>query len=237
MKVLVRYDLFPQRLTPKLNPPSSMDISSTPRNRKERRAQARQKDSNNIPLTQPSRSPPTGKTLLQIASEREQHIFSLEPHTTNNTNNTTSLSPSASQPIKTPYLDILLHTTTLLLLNYTFTFLTTYQYSSTPPSPLKVFLSSTLFSPTPLLLFLLVAILHPRAAHPATQALFAAVGIAVGGWLVHITNKEGYLAEMRRAPPLGTVWVWCVAEMEWKVGVGCVGVVGVWGWWKGYGLF
>ena len=224
--------------------------SDAPRNRKERRAQARFKDpptTKEIPLAQPNRSPTSQKTLLEIAAERQLLTQSSTNAAINPDNTsivTTTINPDGSlshttepeEDISTPYLDAFLYTTTLTALHFTLTLLIHQQYDTEPPQLVPLFLSSTVYSPTPLIILLLVCILHPHASHPVIQVLFAVLSVVCGGWLVRATNEEPYMAVMRKAPPLGTLWVWAVVESRWEVAVAELGVVGVWGWWSGYGF-
>ena len=222
--------------------------TTIPRNRRERRAQARKKD-NEVPFSQPSRDVPKQKTLLEIAEERQLLPSSLPASprplvTQTKINSDGSLSEvpaegSSDSLRESPgsvYLDIALYTSTLSLLHFTFTVLVHNQYASTPPSLPSILYASTITSPTPLLLLVLVAVLHPRSAQKATQLLFALMSVVCGMWLVHTTNRDAYLATMKKAPPLGTLWVWAVVELKWEIAVGCLTVVAGWGWWCGYGI-
>lgn len=218
-------------------------------NRKERRAQARNRaavdSQNHVPLSQPSRDVPRGKTLLDIANERQllSGASQTDPSiTTRRINPDGSLSDpesieNASDSWATPYLDIALYTTTLTLLHYTLTVLVHHQYATTPPSLRKLFYDSTVASPTPVLILILVAALHPRSSHILVQLLFATLSVVAGAWLVHASNVDPYMAVMRKAPPLGTLWVWAVVEMQWEWAVGCLGLVAGWGWWRGYTVY
>lgn len=216
-------------------------------NRRERRAQARANPATKyeVPMHQPSRDAPTHKTLFDIASERQLLSSSsrssppsitttkIHPDGTLSTLDSTSDSPDAT----TPYLDVFLYTATLTMLHFTLTVLVHHQYASTPPSLTSILYTSTVTSPTPALLLVLVSILHPRSSHPLTQILFAFLSVAAGAWLVQASNEDPYMAVMKKAPPLGTLWVWAIVEMRWEWAVGCLGVVAGWGGWKGYSIF
>lgn len=222
--------------------------SSAPRNRRERRAQAREK-MESVPLSRPDRSQPSHKTLLDIAHDRQ--LLNALPTDTPPTVQTRTIEPDGSisgpvsvspstepsDPEPGQYLDIAIYAFSLTLLHFTFTFLVHHQYDSSPPSLPKILISSTLYSPTPLLLFLMVAILHPRSSHIVTQLSFAVLSVVAGCWLVQATNEDSYMAVMRKAPPLGTLWVWAIVEMKWEWASGCLGLVGVWGWWNGYTIW
>ncbi|RPB29755.1 hypothetical protein L211DRAFT_774567, partial [Terfezia boudieri ATCC MYA-4762] len=84
------------------------------------------------------------------------------------------------------------------------------------------------------ILLALVRLIHPHRMHPITQAGFFIFSITAGCWLVHAANRQAYYDVMRRAPPVGVLWIWAAAEMElgWLVG-SCL-VVGGWVWWGGY---
>ena len=237
--------------------PHTTMAADTPRNRKERRAQARSSGAStakDIPLAQPHRSSAAQKTLLEIAAERQLLTHSSKEPTLTPENTsvvTTSINPDGSlsqthesaanaaegdEDSSTPYLDIFLYTSTLTILHFTLTLLTHHQYDSEPPKLMPLFLSSTVYSPTPFILCLLVWILHPRASNPIVQMSFAVLSIACGAWLVRATNDEPYMAVMRKAPALGTLWVWAVVESKWEVAAAGLGIVGSWSWWNGYGF-
>ena len=215
-------------------------------NRRERRAQARTKpDGSEITLQQPSRDGPSRKTLLDIASERQ--LLTTTSQSTPPSVSTTKINPDGTLTVTesnmdsfdatTPYLDVFLYTATLTMLHFTLTVLVHHQYATTPPSLTSILYTSTVISPTPALILVLVSILHPRSSQLLTQILFAMLSMAAGAWLVHASNEDPYMAVMKKAPPLGTLWVWAVVEMRWEWAMGCLGVVAGWGWWRGYGIF
>lgn len=215
-------------------------------NRRERRAQARARADakDDVLLQQPPRDAPTHKTLFDIASERQLLNTTSQSSppsiTTTKINPDGSLSTTGSASdaldVATPYLDIALYTATLTMLHFTLTVLVHYQYATTPPSFTSILYTSTVASPTPALLLVLVSILHPRSSHLLTQILFAFLSVAAGAWLVHASNEDPYMAVMKKAPPLGTLWVWAIVELRWEWAAGCVSVVAGWGWWKGYSM-
>ena len=233
--------------------PSHDMASDPPRNRKERRAQGRsgaKSLADEIPLAQPNRSSNGQKTLVEIAAERQLLTKSskeavISPENTSIV--TTSINPDGSlshtaEPandqgdLSTPYLDIFLYASSLTMLHFTLTFLTHHQYDTEPPRPIPLFLSSSVYSPAPFILTFLVWVLHPRASQPVVQVLFAILSVVGGGWLVKATNEEPYMAVMRKAPPLGTLWVWAVVESRWEVAIVELALVGAWARWRGYGF-
>lgn len=223
-----------------------MASQEAPRNRKERRAQAKKhSNSHDIPLARPKQQAPTGKTLIDIAEERQllQRSSNGSPSITttriNQDGSITEIHESSVSPeaVSTPYLDIFLYSTSLILLHFTLTFLVHHQYASERPSLLPLILSSTVYSPAPWLILLLVALLHPRASHPFMQLVFAAIGSVAGVWLVQASNDDPYMAVMKKAPALGTLWVWGVVELRWEIAAACLTMTAVWARWKGYAFW
>lgn len=211
-----------------------------------------------VTLSQPNRTPSSHKTLIQIAEERQllnrgdqKKKTPINPKsvitTTINPDGTLSNPVISSNDqhhqhddllvVETPYLDIFLYTFTLTILHFTLTLLVHHQYASKPPSLGPLFLSSTVFTLTPTLLFVLVFVLHPRSGQPATQALFAAMSTLAGAWLAYATNEEPYMAIMMKAPVLGTLWIWAIVELKWEWALATLSILGGWGWWKGYTIF
>jgi hypothetical protein len=73
---------------------------------------------------------------------------------------------------------------------------------------------------------------------PALRTLvFLPVAAVLGAHLIAITNGEPYYAVMKKAPAVGTIWIWCILELSF--GAAVLGALGplVWGvWWMGYGI-
>lgn len=66
---------------------------------------------------------------------------------------------------------------------------------------------------------------------------FLPLAVLLGVKLMVMTNEEPYYAVMKRAPAIGTLWVWSILEIQ--VGAAILGALGplIWGvWWKGYGI-
>lgn len=68
----------------------------------------------------------------------------------------------------------------------------------------------------------------PRRIQPLLhQIVFFAGSISAGCYLIYATNEHGHYAVMKRAPSVGTLWIWSVIELDilWAVPslVFCVG--------------
>ncbi|MCJ1372040.1 hypothetical protein MMC20_003261 [Loxospora ochrophaea] len=239
-----------------------MADESTPRNRKERRALAKangQKptptSASEIPLSQPSRAPPNPKTktLLDIAHEHQSLLQNGQPFastpssdtplpsniTTATINPNGILSHSTAPPppdpdeLIGPFGTSLVHALTLSMLYFTLTLLVYHQYAESYTYGTIFSLTLTTFP----VLFLLVYLLHPYAPLLPTQMLFAGMSVAAGCYLLKSSHEDAYLAVMKRAPSLGTLWVWCVVEMRLPWAVGSLALVGGYAWRWGYGIF
>ncbi|KAI9749864.1 MAG: U4/U6-U5 snRNP complex subunit lsm3 [Chaenotheca gracillima] len=74
-----------------------------------------------------------------------------------------------------------------------------------------------------IVIFGLVYALHGRDSSPLTvqltQLFFLGLSVSAGCYLVYAANEEPYFAVMKRAPPLGTLWVWSVIELKLQFAV------------------
>ncbi|KAG8157074.1 hypothetical protein KVR01_013064 [Diaporthe batatas] len=205
------------------------------RERKEKRAK-------NIKLKQPDRSGPTEKTLLDIADERNlfkqaaakerqnkrqngEAVDDDDDDDYDNDDDDEGLSPGAERLLET-----LLYSVSLAMLHLTLDVLVQQQ-------ALQALMAFTA----------LVYALHPHAAATtvvpglplrlqdhARQAIFLAMGTAAGCYLIHITNKFGYIAVLKQAPPLGCLWVWSVIELRLALAVASLAASGAFFWQGGY---
>jgi len=109
--------------------------------------------------------------------------------------------------------------------------------SSPPPLPfpsLCVFCICMKILILELVLLTILRLIHPHHSHPLSQLLFFLGSITAGCWLVHAANRHAYYNVMKRAPPVGVLWIWAAAEMQLAWLVGSCLVVGGWVWWGGY---
>lgn len=259
--------------------------SPAPRNRKERRADARQKGEKfqplphipsasntniDIPLSQPDRSGPKTKTLFELADERNALLAQGQPFSpvhgdglardehgrvllpARDSPYSPSTSPpsaksngSTSDPAGTasnddspigPLGEALFLSVTLAMLHFTLTLLVHNQYASAPPTLAPLAKETLLAAPW---LFVVVYLMKlPAITRWATvkQAVHFVAGTGAGCYLLYVGNRESYLAVMKRAPPVGAVWIWSVIEMRLIWAVISTGVCAGWLWWKGFSI-
>lgn len=164
---------------------------------------------------------------------------SLPPPSANNT--TISLEEYS------PILDTLLLSITLSVLHFTLEALTVHQYADR--LLWRPVIWHSLFQAFPILT-LLVHVLHGHVAvirspsektrrrvKTVRQIGFVVGAVGAGCNLIRVTNEKGYMAVMKGAPAIGTVWVWCVMELGLAGAVVGVLVPGVYAWWYGYGIW
>ena len=230
-----------------------MNDSRGPRNRKERHAAGIKHEtsgSSSIPLVKPPRDPPTAKTLFEIAAERQTQLQGGEPFAKNkdssaiitttqiNADGTLSdISPQGeSQFVDDPIGPLgqaIFYALTLTMLHFTLDVLVHHQYRQEIGWLLIVQRTSITF---PILLALLY-VLHARSSTLWAQMMFLGMSVGAGCYLIYSSNELAYFAVMKRAPPLGTLWIWSVVEMRLPLAMGSIFAVGGYFWWGEYTIF
>ena len=236
-----------------------MSGTDQPRNRKERRAAAKQNPqltkASDIPLKSPSRDGPKTKTLLEIAAERQAELQGGQPFSSISETSagpqviTTSIKPDGTLSIPAgtllppaietdsdpvgPLGQAIFFSISLAMLHFTLDVLVHQQYRQSIDWDMIV---QRIFFTFPILA-ILVYVLHSRAQSIWAQVMFFGMSVGAGCYLIYSSNEEAYFAVMKRAPPLGTLWVWSVIEMRLEVAVLSVGVVGAYFWLGGFTIF
>ncbi|KAM5353959.1 hypothetical protein ACJ41O_000609 [Fusarium nematophilum] len=201
--------------------------------------QRKEKPLKAIKLKQPDRSAPSEKTLLDFAKERDlfaeadrrqREIDQGEP----------VLSPRAERILET-----LLWTVSIAMLHFTFDVLVQRQYGIQMEWHKAVVRTARAW----ILFVALFYVLHPHYANPAfvplvprkyqepiRQSMFFVMSVASGCYLIYISNNGGYLAIMKRAPPVGCLWLWAVLELNILWAVPSLLVAIGYAWKNGYGF-
>ncbi|RYP02311.1 hypothetical protein DL764_005843 [Monosporascus ibericus] len=192
------------------------------RTRKERKAD------NTIKLQQPDKSGPTGATLLELAQERKLFEEADRKQGTRRPKEDDDDEDAAIPPTVDRVMDAILWTTSLAMLHFTFDLLVQRQYAmeiSWSQIATRTVQAFAVF-------FLLFYVLHPHSSSPVLlpglpvryqnhlrQAIFFATSICTGCYLIYITNEFGYMAILKRSPPLGCLWIWSVFELNLPLAV------------------
>lgn len=145
-----------------------------------------------------------------------------------------------------PWLDTLLLSASLSAVHFTFEALTVHQYADELVWS-KVFWH-TILKAFPILT-LLIHFMHGHLVNIKTskqtadffgglkQIVFLLVANYAGCELVRITNTQGYMAVMKDAPSIGTVWVWSVIELGLLGAVAAVAGPAAYAYINGYGIY
>jgi hypothetical protein len=209
-------------------------------NRQQRRAAAREeaKLAADIPMAQPDRSKPTAKTLVEIAEEKQRELEAKHPEAFKDKDSSLYKDKPGfvhDEPLSA-FEEAILYTFSLSMLHFTLDVLVFNQYR-------QEIEWSEIFTHTFRMLLplcLAVYLTHTKTARRfgvLKQMLFFVAATAAGCWLVYSGNKHGYYFVMKRAPPLGTLWVWSVVEMRLMWAVAHLVIVGGYCWWNGFTTF
>ncbi|KAK7961097.1 hypothetical protein PG996_011737 [Apiospora saccharicola] len=216
--------------------------------RKERKAA---ESAAGIELSHPDKSGPTEKTLLDWASERK--LFD-EADARQRTlgGKKGAQAPGAAEPIYVGkgdgakvdasavltttgdrVLEAILWSSSLCTLHFTLDVLVQQQYAVDLEWHTIITRTLRAF----LVFFPLFYILHPHPSSPILvpavpkryqesirQTIFFVGSVAAGCHLIMISNTYGYLAVMKRSPPLGCIWVWSVIELNLMPAAASVGI-------------
>ncbi|KAI5856780.1 hypothetical protein GGS23DRAFT_601045 [Durotheca rogersii] len=190
------------------------------RTRRERKATATE-----IKLTHPDRSAPSENTLLQLAQDR--NLFEEAERRERRNAGKRGQDEDEGEPLLSPaaerVMDTILWAGSLSMLHFTLDVLVQHQYAVSIIWPQIMTRTVQAFA----VFLLLFYVLHPhpsapillpglpvRFQAPLRQTLFLVASVCSGCYLIHISNKYGYLAIMKRSPPLGCIWVWSVIELN-----------------------
>jgi hypothetical protein len=225
-----------------------MSDPDQPRNRKERRAAAKKNGTPFEPTSQiskkgvemllahPDRSGPKGKSLFDLAAERQAELNKLNPNRNRDDSNTPpGETPFNDDPIG-PFGTALLYSISLCMLHFTLDVIVYSQYREAVVWNEIITRTATAFPG----FLVVVYLLHVETATkvPILRNLFfLTTSVAAGCYMVYSGNLHGYFYVMKTAPPIGTLWVWSVVEMD--IAYALASIVAVVGYllWNGFEVF
>ncbi|KAK5167655.1 uncharacterized protein LTR77_007354 [Saxophila tyrrhenica] len=222
-----------------------------PRNRKERRAAAKQSgkaveppsSTPKIKMAQPDRSGPKSKTFMDLYEEKKDLLDQGQPFASkyedgrvrDEGGNILEAGLGDDEEIG-PVGMAVFWALTLGMVHFTLDVLVYSQYRQ-EIEWWEIVKRTAFMMP---ILFLMILTMKSAMAsrfRVARQIFFLGVAIAAGCYTIHAANAKGYYAVMKRCPPLGTLWVWSVIEMDLPYASVSV-MVDIWYlWWKGYSAF
>jgi hypothetical protein len=163
-------------------------------------------------LKHPDRSGPKGKTLFELAEERQKELDKAAGRVRVEDVSSSTSAEDEDAAIG-PLGDALLYSTSMGALHFTLDVIVYSQYRE------DIVWSEILKrAGTAMPVFiLLVYLTHVNLAYrlPLLRDLAFCIGSIVAGcFLVYSGNKHGYFNVMKAAPPVGTLWIWSVVEMS-----------------------
>lgn len=236
-----------------------MDQDAPPVNRKERRQAARKsgkpvEPATTVPkvkLSQPDRSGPKAKTLLEIADEKRALLEHGQPFDTKNSDGLArdengrlletgdgsifEAGLGEGEPIG-PLGQSVFWALVGSMLHFTLDVLVFSQYRQDIQWGQITKRTATIL---PVLFFLIYTVRTETAERfpRIKQAFFFVVALVAGTHLITVGNTKDYYAVMKRAPPIGTLWLWSVVEMDLGLAFASVVIDFGYMWWKGYTAF
>lgn len=220
-----------------------------------------------VPLARPPESTRSkAKTLYEIAAERQATLgrggastdafpskenvvnVAIGPNGEIKTLDGSSLHLAGQPSVEdaSPWLDTLMLAISLSALHFTLEALTLHQYAE--ELRWKHVFWHTVLKAFPILT-ILIHFMHGHlsslpvskrvgdAVNALKQAVFVVVANIAGCYLIYLTNMEGYMAVMKNAPSIGTLWVWSVIELGLVGALAGVAGPGAYAWYHGYGIF
>jgi hypothetical protein len=188
-------------------------------------------------LKHPDRSGPKGKTLFELAEERQRELNKGKPVKWNLDEDNT---PEGERPFNDEPIGALgnaiLYSISLATLHLTLDVLVYSQYR-------EEVIWSEIFGRAGTVLpifFLVVYLLHAKICFrfPTLRNIFfLTVSVIAGCYMVYSGNVNGYFFVMKTAPPIGALWIWSVIEMTLPYAVASVLTVLGYLLWNGFDAF
>jgi hypothetical protein len=223
----------------------------TPKNRRERRAAAKETGKPIAPptrtpklkLAQPDRSKPKEKTLLDIYEEKKELLNQGQPFDPKyedglprgESGNILDVGLGETEPMG-PVGDAVFWTVCLCMVHFTLDVLVYSQFA-------QDIVWSAIWKRTGTMLPILFLVTYMMRSELAwklgivRQIFFLALGVGTGCYMIHAGNVHQYFAVMKQAPPLGTLWIYSVLEMDLPFAAGSLLLNVAFLLWGGYSFF
>lgn len=184
-------------------------------------------------LKHPDRSGPKGKTLLELAEERQKELDRAKP----NANRARAAGVQAGDEAAIgPAGDALLYSTSMAALHITLDVIVYSQYREDIIWS-EIFKRAATAVPVFLLLVYLSHVDFSYRFPLLRDLAFLTGSVLAGCSLVYSGNKHGYFFVMKSAPPLGTLWIWSVVEMSLPYAAFSAAAVMGYIWYNGFTFF
>ncbi|KAF1357399.1 hypothetical protein EJ07DRAFT_157698 [Lizonia empirigonia] len=181
-------------------------------------------------LKHPDRSGPKGKTLFELADERQRELDAQKPKSA-----LVAAQEALNEPVGAAG-DAVLYAVSMTALHFTLDVIVYNQYREAILWD-EIFKRAATASP---IFAILVYLTHVEFSYryPNLRNLaFLAGSVAAGCSIVYSANTYGYFFVMKAAPPLGALWVWGVIEMSLPYAAVNVLAVVAYIWWNKFNFF
>lgn len=181
-------------------------------------------------LKHPDRAGPKGKTLFELADERQRELDAAKPKS-----RIVAAQEALNEPVGAAG-DAILYAISMTALHFTLDVIVYNQYREAILWD-DIFKRAATAAP---IFAILVYLTHVdfSTRFPVLRNLTFLLGsVAAGCYVVYSANKYGYFYVMKAAPPVGTLWIWSVIEMNLPYAAANVVAVVAYIWWNKFDYF
>lgn len=182
-------------------------------------------------LKHPDRAGPKGgKTLFELADERQRELDAEKPKST-----FVAAQEALNEPVGAVG-DAVLYALSMTALHFTLDVIVYNQYREDIVWD-EIIKRAATASP---IFALLVYLTHVDFSYrfPLLRNLtFLAGSIAAGCYIIYSANTYGYFFVMKAAPPLGALWIWSVIEMALPYAAANAVAIMAYIWWNKFNFF
>ena len=195
----------------------------------------------NMILEHPDRSGPKGKTLFELAEERQRELDIANGRKPRWDIDKDNVPEGEEAPLNLdepmgPLADGVIYSFTMAVCHLTLDVLVYNQYREDIIWS-EIFTRAGTSLPIFFMLVYLSRLDFPNRFPLLRNLAFFGGAIAAGCYLVYSGNKHGYFYVMKAAPPVATLWVWSTMEMDVQFSALSVLAVLGYSWWKDFGFF
>jgi len=181
-------------------------------------------------LKHPDRSGPKGKTLFELADERQRELDAQKPKS-----RLVAAHEALNEPVGAVG-DAILYAISMTALHLTLDVIVYNQYREAilwDEIIKRAITASPIFG-------ILVYLTHVEFSYrfPLLRNVAFLIGSIVAGcYIVYSANTYGYFYVMKAAPPVGALWIWSVIEMSLPYAATNVVAVVAYIWWNQFNFF
>ncbi|KAH6642277.1 hypothetical protein C7974DRAFT_98587 [Boeremia exigua] len=181
-------------------------------------------------LKHPDRAGPKGKSLFELADERQRELDARKPKS-----KIVEVQAALNEPVGAVG-DAILYAVSMTALHLTLDVIVYNQYREAILWN-EIFQRAAAASPIFALLVYLTHLEQPNRFPTLRNLAFLTGSIAAGCYIIWSANTKGYFYVMKAAPPVGALWVWSVIEMSLPYAAVNVVAVAAYIWWNEFNFF